>query len=84
MSSVQLPRKERYPTDVAATVRVAGAAVRPCRMTDISHEGCRLETAETLPIGAVVEIREPRLGTLHAQVRWGFMGIAGCRFTTAD
>lgn len=49
-------------------------------VTDISRDGCRLETDGTLTIGEKVEIEVPRYGTYPAQIRWALGQEAGAVF----
>ncbi len=47
---------------------------------DISREGCRLETEDTLKIGEMVQIDVPKHGTFPAQIRWALGNEAGAVF----
>ena len=49
-------------------------------VTDISREGCRLETAELLKIGENVQIEVPKYGTYPAQIRWALGNECGAVF----
>ena len=48
---------------------------------DISKDGCRLETQDTLMIGEHVRLRVGRIGDYPAQVRWALGNVAGLEFT---
>ncbi|WP_275402009.1 PilZ domain-containing protein [Sphingomonas ginkgonis] len=78
---MQLQRRDRFPVRVSATVAVDDRDPVPCVMLNISQDGCRIETDQTLPIGSMVIIHEPRLGTLRGTVRWSLLGSSGCRFS---
>jgi hypothetical protein len=49
-------------------------------VTDISREGCRLETDGSLKIGEKIELEVPKYGTFPAQVRWAMGNEAGAVF----
>lgn len=49
-------------------------------VTDISKEGCRLETDGSLKIGEHVQIEVPKYGTFPAQIRWALGKEAGAVF----
>jgi PilZ domain-containing protein len=49
-------------------------------VTDLSKEGCRLETDGTLKIGEHVQIDVPKYGTFSAQIRWALGNEAGAVF----
>lgn len=49
-------------------------------VTDISREGCRLETDGTLQVGERVEIKVARYGSYAAQIRWIAGRQAGAMF----
>jgi len=49
-------------------------------VTDISREGCRLETDGSLKIGEHVQIEVPKYGTFPAQIRWALGKEAGAVF----
>ena len=52
----------------------------PVVVIDISREGCRLETDETLKIGEKVELQVPKYGNFPAQIRWALGKEAGAVF----
>lgn len=73
-------RKDRNRVGVDALVlRDDGARVK-VRLTNVSDEGCRLESDETFRIGELVSIGLPRMGNVRAQVRWALAGSAGTQF----
>lgn len=73
-------RKDRRRVHVAAIAYLPDGSAVPVRVTDISYEGCKLETEAALPIGSKLKLALPRLGEICAQVRWSLQGTAGIRF----
>ena len=49
-------------------------------LTDLSYEGCRIATAETLRSGESIELRVARLGIIAGEICWSSAGSAGVRF----
>ena len=73
-------RKDRNDVNVDATVvRDDGARVT-VKLTNLSIEGCRLQTDEMFRIGEHISIAFSRVGNLRAQVRWALPGSAGTQF----
>lgn len=73
-------RKDRSHVSVEALVLRADGAQVKAKLTNVSDEGCRLETDEMLKIGEHVSIALPRMGNVRAQVRWALPGSAGTQF----
>ena len=73
-------RKDRRQVRVTAVAYLADGTAVAVRVTNISYEGCELETDATLPIGEKLKIALPRLGEIYAQVRWALEGKAGIHF----
>jgi hypothetical protein len=73
-------RKDRHPVAVDAIVQRADGSTSPVKLTNCSDDGCRLESDEDFMIGERLQIAIPRMGQLHAQVRWALPGSAGARF----
>ena len=49
-------------------------------VTDLSREGCRLETDGSLTIGEKVQLEVPKYGNFPAQIRWAMGHEAGAVF----
>ena len=49
-------------------------------VTDLSREGCRLETDGSLKIGEQIQLEVPKYGNFTAQVRWALGNEAGAIF----
>lgn len=77
-------REERKRVRVPATVLLPDGSSIEASVTDISFDGCRLETPALLPIGARLRLLLPKLGEVKAQVRWSMLGIAGLRFQVGE
>jgi len=54
------------------------------RVTDLSREGCRVESGETLRIGERITLSAAPLENVTAVIRWELCGTAGVRFVQGD
>jgi hypothetical protein len=54
------------------------------RVTDLSRNGCRVESGETLRIGERIRLRAAPLDNVAAVIRWELGGTAGVRFVEGD
>ena len=70
--TLSAPAESQAPAAVAASV------------TDLSRDGCRIESEETLKIGDVVTVNAAPLGYVEGTVRWSLFGTAGVRFVRED
>jgi positive regulator of sigma E activity len=73
-------RKDRQPVAVDAVVHRADGTSSAVKLSNISDEGCRIESGGDLRIGEQVEIAIPEYGQLKAQVRWALADSAGAKF----
>ena len=73
-------REDRRPVRATGTLYLPDGSAVSVRLTDISFDGCQVETDVILPIGHKVKLALPRLGDINAQVRWALPGRAGMRF----
>lgn len=79
-----IPRTDRRAVEIpAVAIRADGSRVQGS-ITDLSAEGCRLRSAETLSIGEHVLLEIPYRDQCPAQVRWSLMGEAGLVFGKAS
>ncbi len=79
-----IPRTDRREVRIpAVTIRADGSRVQGS-ITDLSAEGCRLRSDETLAIGEHVLLEIPYRDQQSAQVRWSLMGEAGLAFKGAS
>jgi hypothetical protein len=76
----QIKRSPRIDTRIKATLINSDGAKHHVIVTDISREGCRLETNELLKIGENVQIEVPKYGLYPAQIRWALGDEAGAVF----
>ena len=75
-----IQRAPRVATHYGAALTDADGGRIEVVVTDISREGCRLETDGSLEIGEQVEIKVERYGSFAAQIRWIAGKQAGARF----
>jgi hypothetical protein len=73
-------RKDRHPVEIDAVVQRDDGSRAEVRLSDLTDEGCRIETDDHFRIGEQLQIAIPRMGQLNAQVRWALPGRAGARF----
>jgi hypothetical protein len=73
-------RKDRNPVEIDAVVQRDDGTRAEVRLSDLTDEGCRIQTDDHFRIGEQLQIAIPRLGQLSAQVRWALPGSAGARF----
>jgi hypothetical protein len=78
------PRNDRRTVDLAAYVHRGEGPPLPVTVTDLTEQGCRISTDETLLIGEQIRLEIPRLGYLDAQIRWSIDGEAGARFNAEN
>lgn len=73
-------RAPRVDTRFEAALIDSDGATHNVMITDISREGCRLETDGMLKIGEHVRIEVPKYGMYPAQIRWALGNEAGAVF----
>src|SRR5512135_3736867 len=73
-------RKDRDAVEMEAVVHRGDGSSQAVRLTNVSIEGCRIETGENFRIGEWLAIAIPDIGEVKAQVRWALPGSAGARF----
>lgn len=73
-------RKDRNEVEVDALVMRDDGNRVTVKLTNVSDDGCRLESDETFRIGEHVSIALPRMGSVRAQIRWALPGSAGTQF----
>jgi PilZ domain len=73
------PRLPRVEVDRLATLR-CGARVYGVNTRDISQGGVKIETDQTLELGAGVVLTLDKFRPLHGVVRWSDGGLAGIAF----
>ncbi len=75
-----IKRAPRVETHIRGTVADSDGETMAVVVTDISREGCRLETDGTLVIGEKIQLQIDRYGSYPAQVRWALGNEAGAVF----
>jgi hypothetical protein len=73
-------RKDRHAVSLDAVVHRVDGSNAPVKLTNLTDEGCRIESADHLQIGERLAIAIPRVGHLNAQIRWALDGSAGAKF----
>jgi hypothetical protein len=73
-------RKDRDAVAIDAVVHRLDGTRSPVRLSNLSDQGCRIETEEHFRIGEKLSIAIPRRGKVKAQVRWALPGSAGAKF----
>lgn len=80
MMQRHISRNDRNPVELSATVRLPDGREVAANVTDLSREGCRVESEVHLPIGDWVRVMVPGYGDYLCMVRWSLLGSAGVRF----
>jgi hypothetical protein len=75
-------RNDRHDARIDAVVHRPEGEKVSVTLTNLSYEGCRIESDKMFRIGEHVRIAVPRVGTIDAQVRWSLEGSAGAQFTS--
>jgi hypothetical protein len=75
-----IKRAPRVDTRFDASLVDSDGGKIPVIVTDISREGCRIETDGSLTIGEKVQLEVPKYGSFPAQIRWAAGSEAGAVF----
>ncbi len=75
-------RNDRRDARIEAAVHRSNGGKVAVTLTNLSYEGCRIESYETFRIGERLRIAVPRVGTIDAHVRWALDGAAGAQFSS--
>ena len=73
-------RKDRHLVAIEAVVHRADGSTASVKLSNVSDEGCRIETDDDLAIGERLQVAIPGVGQVKAQVRWALAGSAGAQF----
>lgn len=79
-----ISREDRDAVILHGTALLADSREVRVRLTDISREGCRIESDECMGIGERIQLHVEALDGIAAVVRWSLEGIAGLRFEDGD
>lgn len=64
----------------AGTLRIAGGPAHEIEVLDLSRDGCRIATTQTLHPNAAVEIGLAHIGLTGGKIVWRGSAGYGCRF----
>jgi hypothetical protein len=73
-------RKDRDEVAIDAVVHRDDGSSESVTLTNLSTDGCRIESENDFRIGEHLQIGIPSIGQLDAQIRWALPGSAGARF----
>lgn len=73
-------KSNRPPADLCGTLTLQDGRALSITITDLSHLGCKLTTAEMLPVSEIVELEVPGRELARARVHWSMFGKAGLLF----
>ena len=73
-------REEREAVSLGGSATLADGREIAVQLTDISRDGCRVLSDETLGIGQQILLNVAPLTGVSGMVRWSLFGIAGIRF----
>ena len=73
-------RAERRRVSMDGHVLLPGGVAHEVTVTDLSYEGCGIETAARLEPGQAIKLSVLRRGAVDAEVRWFKNGKAGLGF----
>lgn len=79
-----LSRFDRDRVTLHGIAELPDGRVIPAQLTNLSKEGCRLETDETLKIGGRVKVTMEMFDQVGGTVRWSLLGKSGVRFDCGD
>jgi hypothetical protein len=65
-------------------IQRSGFPTAEATLTDLSYDGCRVETSECLVRGDQLTVGVPRLGKLDGVVRWFSAGCGGVSFLPSN
>lgn len=75
-------RKDRHDIKVDAVVERTDGTSTHVTLTNVSRQGCRIDSHHDFRIGEHLKIGIPEVGTVKAQVRWALSDSAGLKFTS--
>ena len=73
-------RKDRDEVAIDAVVHRNDGSKKRVVLSNLSPDGCRIESDSDFRIGEHLKIAIPSKGQFNAQVRWALPGSAGARF----
>lgn len=79
-----ISRADRDSVTLCGSARLGSGREVEVRVTDLSKEGCRVESGETLLIGDLITLNAAPLRDVPAIIRWELCGTAGVCFVQGD
>jgi PilZ domain len=73
-------RKDRDDVAIDAVVHRDDGSKENVTLTNLSPDGCRIDSDGDFRIGESLQIAIPSMGQMNAQIRWALPGSAGARF----
>jgi hypothetical protein len=73
-------RKCRFPVEVDVIIFRDEGRKSTARLTDLSDQGCKIESQIPFCVDERVQIAIPRMGMIKAQIQWTAAGKAGAKF----
>jgi hypothetical protein len=73
-------RKDRDEVAIDAVVHRDDGSKESVTLTNLSPDGCRIDSDGDFRIGERLQIAVPSMGQMNAQIRWALPGSAGARF----
>ena len=79
-----ISRSERESVTMPGRARLGSGREVDIQVTNLSKDGCRIESNETLLIGDLITLNAKPLHEVPAIIRWELCGTAGVRFVQGD
>lgn len=79
-----IPRADRNDVFLSGTALLPNGREIKVWLLDVSQDGCRLKTEETLMIGDEILVTTAALEPLCGKVRWSLLDMAGLHFLNGD
>lgn len=73
-------RLDKQPVYLCGSLILKDGRALSVTITHLSHLGCKLTTAEMLPVSEIVELEVPGRDLAKARVHWSMFGKAGLLF----
>ena len=79
-----IPRNDRDGVLLSGSATLPDGREIPISLTNLSRDGCRVQSDETLGVGEVIRINVEALEGVVGTIRWSLLGTAGVRFDAGD
>ena len=77
-------REDRKAVSLDGSATLSDGREIAVSLSDLSRDGCRVKTEETLKIGEQVRLDVAQFEGVSGTVRWSLFGVAGVRFLDGD